>query len=96
MRVPSLLCKRPCLVNPLKWFVHARNDRHATLHRSLAGLCFVAHALDGLWQGPHKSDALFCTAARKGGVLAQQAVSRVDDVGTWLHEFQQANKAEYI
>ena len=49
--------------------------------------------MDGLWPGADESDALLLAAARKVGVLGQEAIARVDAVRALLPAPQQAQDA---
>ena len=49
--------------------------------------------MDGLWSGADEGDALLLAAARKVGVLRQEAVARVDAVCALLPAPQQAQDA---
>ena len=49
--------------------------------------------MDGLWPGADEGDALLLAAARKVGVLGQEAIARVDAVRALLPAPQQAQDA---
>ena len=60
----------------------ARNDRHAGIHHRLPGMGLVAHAVDDVRIRSDKGDAVFLTAAYELTVLRQEAIARVDRIGT--------------
>ena len=81
-RVPDLAGELLSGLRVVDRLACARNDRHAGIHHRLPGMGLVAHAVDDVGVRTDKGDAVFLTAAYKLTVLRQEAIARVDRIGT--------------
>ena len=61
--------------------VITRNQWHTSLFHQLLGGCLEPHGLNSRGRRPNKDQASFCTGLRKGVVLAQKSITRVNGLG---------------